>query len=126
MTTKEHSKRERQIMLILHRMNEASAKQVMEELSDPPTYSTVRALLKRMLDKQLITSRQDGQKLIYSPSESKDQAATSAISRVMKTFFNNSAANAVNALIGSQKSNISKKEIEEIERLIQKIKEEKS
>ena len=40
------SRRERQIMDIVYELNEATVAQVLELISDPPSYSTVRALLR--------------------------------------------------------------------------------
>ncbi len=42
------ARREREVMAILFRRGEATAKDIQEELVDPPTYSAVRALLATM------------------------------------------------------------------------------
>lgn len=117
------SRRERQIMNILHENGEASAKNVQALLPDAPSYSTVRALLKRMLDKELISLRQEGQRYIYTPAQARDEASASALSRLIKTFFEGSAAKAVNALLGTQQASLTDKELEEIEKAIQKAKQ---
>ncbi len=116
------SRRERQIINILHESGEASAKEVLDRLPDAPSYSTVRALLKRMLDKQLISIRREGQRYIYTPAENRDDASASALARLVKTFFEGSAAKAVNALLGSNQTSLTPKELDNIERAIQKAK----
>jgi len=45
------SRRERQIMDILYRLENASAKEVMQNLSDAPSYSTVRTILQKLVEK---------------------------------------------------------------------------
>ncbi len=83
----------------------------------------MRALLKRMLDKDLICQRQQGQRYIYAPRQAHDDASASALSRLLKTFFDGSAAKAVNALLGSQRDALSTKELEEIEQAIKLAKQ---
>jgi len=54
------SRRERQVMDILYRRNEATVAEVMADLPDPPTYSAVRSILRILMEKNLITHREDG------------------------------------------------------------------
>ena len=48
------SRRERQIMDIIYRLGQASAKDVQENLPDPPSYSAVRALLVTLENKGMV------------------------------------------------------------------------
>lgn len=50
------SRRERQIVDILYELNQASAQDVLDRLPEPPSYSAVRAMLARMVDKKLVRS----------------------------------------------------------------------
>ncbi len=45
------SRRERQIMDILYRLEHASVKDVMEAMDDAPSYSSVRTLLGKLVEK---------------------------------------------------------------------------
>ena len=45
-THSELSRRERQIMDVVYRLGSVTAQQVLEELADPPSYSSVRAQLR--------------------------------------------------------------------------------
>src|SRR5262245_17805523 len=45
------SRRERQIMDIIYQRGQASAAEVLEDLPDPPSYSTIRALLRILEEK---------------------------------------------------------------------------
>lgn len=116
------SRRERQIVDILFAKGEASAQEVQSAMADAPSYSTVRALLARLLEKQVVSKRQEGAKYIYSPAADKTEASQSALQRVVKTFFEGSAAKAVNALLGSGHKALSDQEISELESLIAEAK----
>ncbi len=115
------SRRERQIMDILFSKEEASAQDVQTSMSDAPSYSTVRALLARLLDKGVVMKRQDGARYIYSPMVDKQTASATALQRLVKTFFGGSPARAVNALLGGNKA-LSHDEIAELEALLAKAK----
>ncbi len=120
------SRRERQIVDILFTLGEASAQQVQQGMEDAPSYSTVRALLARLLEKQAVGRRQDGAKYIYFASTDKSEASEGALQRVVKTFFEGSAAKAVNALLGNASQSLSEKEISDIESLIEQAKQRDS
>ena len=105
-------------MDILHSRGEASAHDVQATLPDAPSYSTVRALLARLLDKGVVQKRQEGAKYIYSPSQDRQQASSNALQRVVKTFFDGSATKAVSALLGGGNKRLTDEEIEELEKLI--------
>lgn len=44
--TPELTRRERQVMNILHRRGASTVTEIMDELPDPPTYSAVRSILR--------------------------------------------------------------------------------
>lgn len=120
------SRRERQIMDALYEMGEASAQQVLEHMPEPPSYSAVRALIARLVDKQVVAFKRDGNKHIYFPIQKKTNASNTAIDRLVKTFFKGSKINAVNALLNSKGSELTWREIEELERTIAKVKEKQN
>ncbi len=113
-------------MDILYERQPCSAQDIQERLPDPPSYSAVRALLARLVDKQLVQFRQEGARYIYFPSVAEEKAQESAISRLLKTFFKGSPARAVSALLDMDSDRMSAREIEEIERKIQRLKSRKN
>ncbi len=115
------SRRERQIMDIVYELKEASAKQVLARLPDPPGYSAVRAMLARLEAKGQLQHREQDLKYIYFPAHDHDDARRSAISRLVKTFFDGSVAQAMNAMIDVSGDGVSDRELEELERLIEKV-----
>lgn len=117
------SRRERQIMDILYERRECSAQDVQAHLPNPPGYSAVRALIARLVDKNLVIFRNEGGRYIYSPAVAEDKAQTTAIDRLLRTFFKGSKVHAVNALLDVEGEKLSAREIEELERTIARVKQ---
>ena len=61
-------KRERQIVEVVYRLGEASVRQVLQEVPDPPSYSAVRAMLGYLVDKGALKQRQEGKRYLYRPA----------------------------------------------------------
>ena len=75
------SRRERQVMDILHRRAEATVAEIMAELPDPPTYSAVRSVLRILGAKNLIRYREDGPRYVYFPAQDTEAARDDEIGR---------------------------------------------
>jgi predicted transcriptional regulator len=112
------SRRERQIMDIVYRRGEATAAQILADLSDPPSYSAIRALLRILVDKKHLQHRQDGPRYIYSPTLPRQTARARALAQVVNTFFEGSALKAASALLGSSQRKLTKAELDELGALI--------
>jgi len=118
------SRRERQIMDIIYSRGKASAAEVMESLPDPPTYSAVRALLRVLEEKGHLLHEQDGQRYVYSPTVERERAKRSALRRVLQTFFDDSAEDAVAALLDISQESLSDGELKRMENLIKQARKE--
>ena len=59
------SRRERQIMDIVYGLGGATSKEVLSAMPDPPSYSAVRALMRILVDKGLLSHQRVGLK--YNP-----------------------------------------------------------
>ena len=93
------SRRERQVMDILHRRRIATVAEIMGDLPDPPTYSAVRSVLRILSEKKLITHKEDGPRYIYSPSEPTEITRDDMMAHVVRTYFAGSPEQAVAALL---------------------------
>lgn len=113
------SRRERQIMEIVYRRGEASAGEILDEIPDPPSYSTVRALLRVLVEKDHLKYREQGPRYVYSPTVSRREARTGALASVVDVFFDGSAAQAASALLSSSHAKLSKSELDELSALIE-------
>ena len=118
------SRRERQIMDIVYERGDATASQVMEALPDPPSYSAVRAMLRILEDKGHLTHSTHGPRYVYAPVVPRTTARQSALKQVVRTFFNDSPADAVAALLDISGRRLSRNEWNELERLIERAKRE--
>lgn len=118
------SRRERQIMDALFEAGEMSAQEVRDAIPDAPGYSAVRALLAKLLDKGLIDFREDGPRYIYAPVIAQEEARTSALQKMLKTFFAGSTAAAVNALLGMNQEKLSDEEAKQLQEAINKARDD--
>jgi BlaI family transcriptional regulator, penicillinase repressor len=118
------SRREQQIMDIVYSRGQASAIEVLESLPDPPSYSAVRSLLRVLEEKGHLRHRQDGQRYVYSPTVARERAKRSALRRVLQTFFDDSAEEAVAALLDISQERLSDGELERMEELIKQARKE--
>jgi len=116
------SRRERQIMDVLHARREATAAEVLSDLPDAPGYSAVRALLRIMEEKGHIRHRTERGRYVYVPRGSTEVASRSALRRVVSTFFRGSATQAMAALLESADTELSNAEIEKLQQIINKAK----
>src|SRR3954464_8874293 len=106
------TRRERQIMDILHRRGRATAHEVLGDLADPPTYSSIRALLRLLEERGHVKHAQEGQAYVYAPAVARGDARKSALAHVVKTFFAGSVEQAVASLVESSRTKLSKDELD--------------
>ena len=93
------SRRERQVMDILHRHGEATVAVIMADLPDPPTYSAVRSVLRILAEKDVIRYKEDGPRYVYYPARSTATAREDVLAHVVRTYFAGSPEQAVIALL---------------------------
>jgi predicted transcriptional regulator len=116
-------RRERQILDVIFRLGEASVADVLAQLPDPPAYDSVRTMIRLLEGKKLLRHRREGTKYIYRPTQSHDSASRSALSHLMKTFFQGSAAETVAAIFDAS-DDLSDEELKRLEQLIEQAKKE--
>ena len=109
-------KRERQIMNILFERGRASVAEILDDLPDPPSYSSVRAMLRYLKDKGHVRYEQDGPRYVYLPVAPKTAVRKSALGHVVRTFFGGSESAAVAALLESKP--LSREEYERLAKLL--------
>lgn len=98
------SRREREILNVLHSLGgRASAEDIRQGLSDPPSYSAVRAMLVKLEAKGQLTHKEEGLKYVYSPTESRSSARRKALDQLIDVFFGGSPGQTVAALLKQEK-----------------------
>ena len=119
------SRRERQVMDILYARAGAGASvsDVLAALPDPPSYSSIRALLRILEEKGHAKHRDDNGKYLYLPTTPRTQAARTALRSVLETFFSGSLENAVAAHLADPSTKLSAEDFERLTSLIRQAKE---
>jgi predicted transcriptional regulator len=97
------SRRERQIMDVLYRSGTATAAEVHAGLPDAPSQTAVRTLLRILEEKGQVTHDIDGVRHVYRPTTPREDARTTMLEHMVRTFFNGSRAQAMAALLGDDK-----------------------
>jgi predicted transcriptional regulator len=120
------SRRERQIMDLLFAAGTATGQEIQQQLPDPPSYSTVRTILRVLERKGYVRHREEGLRYVYEPVVSREMARKSAIHRLLRTFFDGSAQQAVAALLDPKVSRMSAEELDEIAELVKRAQKEHS
>ena len=118
------SRRERQMMDILYRRGRSTAAEVHESLADPPSYSAVRAKLRVLEEKGHIRHETQAARYIYSPVIARDRATDSALRHLLATFFDNSAEQAMTALLALKPGKFSREKLDALSKLIEQAKKE--
>lgn len=112
-------------MDIVYAAGQAGVAQVVAALPDPPSYSAVRALMRILEEKGHLTHREEGKHYLYMPTQPRQQAAQSALQRVVQTFFGGSVERTVAALVTAEEANLTDDEIAHLEALIAQAKEKR-
>jgi BlaI family penicillinase repressor len=118
------SRRERQIMDVLYQRGKASAADVREGMTDAPSYSAVRAMLRVLEEKGHITHSMDGVKYVFSPTVRRDKSKRSALKHLLDTFFNDSPEQVVAALLDVSSTRLTPQELDRMAEIIERAKQE--
>jgi len=118
------SRRERQIMDILYQRGKASASEVRETMADAPSYSAVRAMLRVLEEKGHVRHQAEGLRYVYVPVVARDKAKRSAVKHLMDTFFHDSPAQVVAALLDVSSTRLTREELDRMAEMIEKAKKE--
>ena len=116
--------RERQIVDILYERGALPVSDICDALPDQLSGSAVRAMLKRLEDKGYVQRSESERGYLYSPVLSDSVAKKSALTDIVKTFFNGSPASAASALLGMS-DGIDKNELDALEAMIARARQVK-
>jgi predicted transcriptional regulator len=116
--------RERQIVDILYQGGPMLVSDICDALPDQLSGSAVRAMLKRLEDKGYVQRAESDRGYLYSPVLSDTVAKKSALSEIVRVFFNGSPASAASALLGMS-DRLKDNEIDELEQMIARARKAK-
>jgi predicted transcriptional regulator len=118
------SRRERQIMDVLYRKGRATAAEILEEMSDPPSNSAVRAMLRTLEEKNHVRHEAEDLRYVYMPVVPRDKARRSAVAHLVETFFDGSAEQAVATLLHVSGTGLTADEYDRLAALIEQARKE--
>jgi BlaI family transcriptional regulator, penicillinase repressor len=107
-------------MDVLYQLQRATVAEVLAQLADKPSYSTVRAQLRVLEEKGHVRHEEHGLRYVYLPAVPREVARRSALRHLIETFFEGSAEKVVAALLGGEVSRMSPEQLERLARLITK------
>ncbi len=118
------SRREREIINALFALGEhASAEDIRARLTDPPSYSAVRAMLAKLETKGVVKHREEGLRYVYSPTTPRTTARRSALQELVRVFFSGSPGETATALLKNE--NWSDEELASLSAEISRIRQER-
>lgn len=118
------SRRERQIMDILFAKGRASGNEILENLPDQPSYSTVRTILRVLERKGHVRHIEENLRYVYLPAVPAKSMRRSALERVVRTFFDGSAKSAAAAFLDPAVFPLSKQDLDDLAQMIEKARKE--
>jgi predicted transcriptional regulator len=111
-------------MDILYQRGRASASEIHEALPDAPTYSAVRAKLRVLEEKGHVRHEEESLRYVYVPTMPRETARKSALRHLVSTFFEGSAEEAIAALLDLSAAELSTKDLDRIQGIIDQAKKE--
>ncbi len=93
-------RREREILNVIFAADRpVSADEVRAGLTNPPSYSAVRAMLAKLEAKGYVRHREEGLRYLYAPTTPRTSARKTALQQLVKVFFRGSVGEAATALL---------------------------
>lgn len=93
-------RREREILNVIFAADRpVSADEIRAGLSNPPSYSAVRAMLAKLEAKGYVRHREEGLRYLYAPTTPRTSARKTALQQLVRVFFGGSAGEAAAALL---------------------------
>src|SRR4051812_14274633 len=119
---KELTKAEDQVMQILWNLGKGFVKDIVEEMPDPkPAYNTISTIVRILETKGFVDHKAYGKTHEYFPLISRDKYTKFYLNNLIKGYFNGSFQNLVSFFAKENKL-----EVNEIEKLLKEIKNNKS
>lgn len=119
------SRRERQILDVLHAEESATISVVRSKIPDPPTDMAVRRLMHILEEKGHVKRLgKEGREVIYAPAQSKARAGLSALRHVLNTFFGGAVDEALAAHLTRKDAALTNEQAQRIQQLIDEAKKQ--
>jgi predicted transcriptional regulator len=117
-------RRERQIIEALFKRGRATVSEVLADLADPPSYSTVRAMLGKLEKKGYVRHIEDGPRYLYLPAVPTERARQTAMHNLVETFFQGSVESAAVALLRMSDTQIDQETLDRLNAMVTESKKD--
>lgn len=118
------TKAEERIMKILWKINKGFINDILEHFPDPkPPYNSVSTIVRVLVKKEIISFKKYGNTYEYYPLITKEEYRKGQMGRLLKDYYNNSLKQVVNFF--SENKNLDIKEVDEVMRMLEEIKQQK-
>lgn len=105
-------------MEVVFAAGQASVSDVVARMTEPPTRTTVRTILRILEDKGHLRHKKVGREFVYRPVKQKRREGQSAMHRVLNTFFGGSLEQAVAAHLADPAARLDADEMARLEAMI--------
>lgn len=112
------SKRESEILDALYRIREGSVADVLAALDRPPSYDSIRTILRILEEKGAVTHRREDRRFVYAPTLTEKKAWQSTARRLADVFFGGSIERAALAMLKVSDAVLSEDEIRRLEKKV--------
>lgn len=119
------SRRERELLEIIYRLQNSTVTEIMRQMEEPPTRAAVRFLLRVMEEKGHINHTKRGREFVYEATQPRQSVGKSALHNVLHTFFDGSLREGLGAYLADPKVNYDGSELSEIAQMIEEAKTQK-
>jgi predicted transcriptional regulator len=97
--SKTFTDKELEIMRVIWRLGEASARQIQQELAGERHYNSIMTIIRVLERKKHLVHREDGRAYIYRAAVNPDKARTRVLKHLIRNVFGGSAASLVMNLL---------------------------
>jgi len=112
-------------MEAVYRLSEATVGDVRSELADPPSYSTIRAMMGKLEAKGRLKHRPDGPRYVYSACVPREDAQRSTLRRIVDNLFDGSTERTMTAILDLDGSELEADELERLQRRIAQLRKDR-
>ena len=114
------SRREREVMYVVHRLGEVSADSLCENLDSPMTNSGARRILGILHDKGFLAMRKDGTRYLYQPVLNSMEVGFDLLKRTVGSFFNGSLSVGLASFLKREKGTLPPEDRKMLEELLKR------
>ncbi|MCW1887437.1 BlaI/MecI/CopY family transcriptional regulator [Luteolibacter flavescens] len=114
------SRREREVMYVVHRLGEVSADSLCENLETTMTNSGARRILGILHDKGFLAMRKDGNRYLYLPVMNSSEVGFEMLKRTVGSFFNGSLSFGLASFLKREKGTLAPEDRRMLEEILQR------